>query len=137
MSSHHVNPEACHNCRRRRLKCDRTIPQCLKCKHKGQDCLGYQRLLRWQPPLASCSKRAGPTSQAVARPQSRNRDLTLQHTIYALSPNQQSQRYVSTLLLNPLTDPLMQDLDHASRGYLAYCESLPHWQSILFADKMS
>ncbi|KAK4098954.1 hypothetical protein N658DRAFT_560790 [Parathielavia hyrcaniae] len=39
--------KACHNCRRRRLRCDRSRPSCRKCWIRGEDCLGYGTLLRW------------------------------------------------------------------------------------------
>ncbi|KAK3905232.1 fungal-specific transcription factor domain-containing protein [Staphylotrichum tortipilum] len=39
--------KACHNCRRRRLRCDRSRPSCRKCATVGEDCLGYGTLLRW------------------------------------------------------------------------------------------
>ncbi|KAK4139884.1 fungal-specific transcription factor domain-containing protein [Dichotomopilus funicola] len=38
---------ACHNCRRRRLRCDRSLPSCRKCSLAGKECLGYGPLLRW------------------------------------------------------------------------------------------
>ncbi|KKA27413.1 hypothetical protein TD95_005196 [Thielaviopsis punctulata] len=39
--------KACHNCRRRRLRCDRSRPTCNKCFISGQECLGYDRLFVW------------------------------------------------------------------------------------------
>jgi hypothetical protein len=48
------------------------------------------------------------TSSAPPGPLSRDHEL-VQH---------------NTVSLNPLTDPLVQDLDHASRFYMSYCESL-------------
>ncbi|KAK4184970.1 putative acriflavine sensitivity control protein acr-2 [Podospora australis] len=37
----------CHNCRRRRLRCDRSRPFCHKCSVNGEECLGYGTVLRW------------------------------------------------------------------------------------------
>ncbi|KJZ79993.1 hypothetical protein HIM_00707 [Hirsutella minnesotensis 3608] len=37
----------CHNCRRRRLRCDRSWPACHKCAVSGQECLGYGRVFVW------------------------------------------------------------------------------------------
>ncbi|KAF4126885.1 Pfam:DUF3468 [Geosmithia morbida] len=34
----------CHNCRRRRLRCDRSWPTCHKCAVSGQECLGYGKV---------------------------------------------------------------------------------------------
>jgi len=45
LSSFLNNP--CHNCRKRRLRCDRSRPTCFKCTHAGKECLGYDRLFIW------------------------------------------------------------------------------------------
>lgn len=37
----------CWTCRPRRLKCDGGQPYCQKCKHRGVECLGYQKPLTW------------------------------------------------------------------------------------------
>lgn len=39
----------CHNCRKRRVRCDSTRPTCKKCDLKGIECLGYgkQKPLVW------------------------------------------------------------------------------------------
>lgn len=37
----------CHNCRRRRLRCDRSWPSCHKCAVSGQECLGYGKVFVW------------------------------------------------------------------------------------------
>lgn len=39
----------CHNCRRRRLRCDRSRPSCNKCSASGRECLGYDKLFVWTP----------------------------------------------------------------------------------------
>jgi hypothetical protein len=63
--------EACHNCRRQRLKCDRTVPQCLKCGKRGQECLSYDRLYRWEKGVASRGKMAGMSFDQKAKVMSR------------------------------------------------------------------
>ncbi|KAB5511644.1 acriflavine sensitivity control protein acr-2 [Coniochaeta sp. 2T2.1] len=57
-----VPSKACHNCRRRRLRCDRSYPTCLKCAANGKQCLGYGGLLRWTHAVASRGKMAGRTT---------------------------------------------------------------------------
>ncbi|GKT52321.1 acriflavine sensitivity control protein acr-2 [Colletotrichum spaethianum] len=52
----------CHNCRRRRLRCDRSYPHCHKCTAGGQECLGYGKLFRWTEGVASRGKLAGKTT---------------------------------------------------------------------------
>jgi hypothetical protein len=54
----------CHNCRRQRLRCDRSYPQCNKCAASGKECLGYGKLFRWTGAIASRGKLAGRTSSA-------------------------------------------------------------------------
>lgn len=39
--------KACHNCRRNRSRCRRSLPQCHNCSSQGDQCLGYGKLLRW------------------------------------------------------------------------------------------
>ncbi|OAA60642.1 hypothetical protein ISF_05681 [Cordyceps fumosorosea ARSEF 2679] len=59
------NPtKPCHNCRRQRLRCDRSYPHCTKCTNAGKDCLGYGKLFRWTGAVASRGKLAGRTSSA-------------------------------------------------------------------------
>ncbi|KAM5347942.1 hypothetical protein ACJ41O_007766 [Fusarium nematophilum] len=41
------NSKPCHNCRRRRLRCDRSWPTCHKCAVTGQECLGYGKVFVW------------------------------------------------------------------------------------------
>lgn len=54
----------CHNCRRQRLRCDRSYPHCNKCITAGKECLGYGKLFRWTGAVASRGKLAGRTSSA-------------------------------------------------------------------------
>ncbi|KAL8308284.1 hypothetical protein RB593_006550 [Gaeumannomyces tritici] len=57
-------PHKCHNCRRRRLVCDRALPTCRKCVVVGQECLGYGKLFIFTDSVASRGRRAGQTSFA-------------------------------------------------------------------------
>lgn len=43
----HSSGKPCHNCRRRRLRCDRSWPGCHKCAVSGQECLGYGKVFVW------------------------------------------------------------------------------------------
>ncbi|RXG44578.1 hypothetical protein VDGE_05342 [Verticillium dahliae] len=56
--------KACHNCRRRRLRCDRSYPSCHKCTTAGHECLGYGKLYKWADGVASRGKLAGKSSAA-------------------------------------------------------------------------
>jgi hypothetical protein len=101
-------PQACHICRRQRLKFDRALPHCLKRIKRGQECLAYQRLFRWEQGVASRGKMNGMTFE----------EMRARHKI-SRPQSQQLSREISPL--GSLTDPLLQDLSHASRKYLSYC----------------
>ncbi|KAF2272514.1 uncharacterized protein EI97DRAFT_385719 [Westerdykella ornata] len=51
--------KACHNCRRKRWKCDRSLPTCQKCLSTGSECLGYGKLFIWNQGVASRGKMMG------------------------------------------------------------------------------
>ncbi|KFA76110.1 hypothetical protein S40288_00390 [Stachybotrys chartarum IBT 40288] len=71
----HTNTKPCHNCRRRRLRCDRSWPSCHKCAVSGQECLGYGQLFVWtqaidssgNPKTASSSNRSAVTTNTKSR----------------------------------------------------------------------
>lgn len=44
---HHKTRSGCTTCRQRRVKCDETKPQCLKCQKVGQICRGYEPPKTW------------------------------------------------------------------------------------------
>lgn len=56
MSHRSLHGTACKGCRRRGRKCDRTLPTCLSCEHRGVACEGY--ITRW-PGVAARGKLAG------------------------------------------------------------------------------
>lgn len=117
-----ARPGSCHNCRRGRLRCDRSIPQCLKCTSRGQSCLGYGVLLRWEKGLASRGKLVGVTSDNMSKIQNGDATATLQAP-QARFLSSRLPSFTSSESNSPhsLTDPLMQDLDCRSRRYLDYC----------------
>lgn len=57
--------KACHNCRRQRLRCDRSHPRCHKCTNAGRECLGYQPLFIWTRGVASRGKMSGVTFEDI------------------------------------------------------------------------
>lgn len=64
MVSAEASSKPCHNCRRQRLRCDRSYPHCNKCTNAGKECLGYGKLFRWTGAVASRGKLAGRSSSA-------------------------------------------------------------------------
>ena len=125
MNPPQTNPEACHNCRRRRLKCDRVLPQCLKCIKRGQECLGYQNLFRWERGVASRGKMAGRTFGELTKHRA-SHDNSSPHLSSPVSHSSLlfSRGNDKVSLLGSLTDPLVRDVNHTSKKYLVYCELL-------------
>ncbi|KAL4954356.1 fungal-specific transcription factor domain-containing protein [Aspergillus filifer] len=108
--------KACHNCRRRRLKCDRTVPACNKCAQNGIECLGYGKLFLWEKGVASRGKMMGKT---FPMPQSKRQMNGFS------SPEMEVMNIRNfgcmdhgVFLPAPLTDPFYQGLDYTSRLYV-------------------
>lgn len=142
----------CHNCRRQRLRCDRSYPHCNKCTSLGKQCLGYGKLFRWTGAVASRGKLAGKTSSAAIHgqedPGTSPASLSDTHRSASQSPSASSffsdaspvcssdsqmqlawRRSPSAEPSSPsqyvLIDPLFQDLSSTHRYYLSYCKSRP------------
>lgn len=117
--------KACHNCRRQRRKCDQTLPKCLKCVERGQECLGYQRLLRWEQGLASRGKMRGITSERLLENnQPRSTGPSCSPDSMDDDGRRRSISKTEALSPNVLIDPLFQNLDQTSRNLLSYCKLL-------------
>lgn len=114
-------PKPCHNCRRRRLRCDRSLPSCHKCSSKNEACLGYGSLLRWANAVAIRGK---PQGQILCQKPDRQCNET-QHGHFR---TRDSYLGTTNMIENwsvkfSLVDPLLQDLGHRHRLYINHCES--------------
>ncbi|KAI1340627.1 fungal-specific transcription factor domain-containing protein [Xylariaceae sp. FL0016] len=110
--------KTCHNCRKRRLRCDRSLPECLKCTRAGRKCLGYGQLLRWTDPRGSHGQWSNQTAHQYSVVSSVNR---VSHEVVKCDDR-------GEVLFHPdpaitLVDPLLQDLNPSSRQYLYYYTS--------------
>lgn len=128
----------CHNCRRRRLKCDRSTPTCQKCAKTGQECLGYGKLFLWNQGVASRGKMMGKSYPAQAPPSprrsgcaapadsgtgSRQHDWRASQVVARRSSSHAVSAGSGISPLQPsLVDPLFQDLGPSSRLYLSHCK---------------
>ena len=122
------NPESkpCHNCRRKRLRCDRSVPVCHKCVKTGQECLGYGKLFIWNQGVASRGKMMGktyamPDHQPLTRSiegEGNNRVWTFSYDLKPRLPGPSDLQ--APLYMAPI-DPLFQDMDNPSRRYLYHC----------------
>lgn len=119
--------KACHNCRRRRLKCDCSYPSCHKCSATGQECLGYGKLFLWNQGVASRGKMMGksyarPAQAPVPRPGARGEECRLFSDPRTVINPYSSLDMISRISLQRhLTDPLFQNMDSPSRRYLLHC----------------
>ncbi|KAI3318132.1 hypothetical protein HD806DRAFT_549477 [Xylariaceae sp. AK1471] len=118
----------CHNCRRRRLRCDRSVPVCYKCTKTGQKCLGYGQIYRWVDSEAPDGQGIQRRSAALTSSSSREYDSLLPHRAYCRESSDLS--VLSKLGDCPqetfnisLADPLLQDLSASKRHYLSYFAS--------------
>ncbi|KAI3339565.1 fungal-specific transcription factor domain-containing protein [Ustulina deusta] len=116
----------CHNCRRRRLRCDRSVPACYKCTKTGQRCLGYGKLYRWVDSEAPVTQKCQGRSAALMNFTESN--FLFQDRAHGRKPYDNSA--LGKLRDGPqqklkvsLADPLLQDLTVSSRHYLSYFAS--------------
>lgn len=141
-----TNPNGCHNCRRKRFRCDGSVPSCRKCISLGKECLGYGKLWRWTASVASRGKLSG-KKIPLHKDNSDHPSSTSQTDIEAsrLTINTDSQGRSSefppdldlvdgTQLYGNLTDPLFNNMNSSDRYYLSYCLSFPIGRPMLFAD---
>ncbi|KAL2759331.1 hypothetical protein ACRALDRAFT_1060596 [Sodiomyces alcalophilus JCM 7366] len=140
----------CHNCRRRRLRCDRSFPSCYKCSSTGQDCLGYGKLFRWaaqsvtprgkraESRTPSCRSSFSPdifssssSSSSSTKPQhqqglysSWNLTTPTPTTVDPASPAGELSLVQAAAQSPPtfwtLVDPVFQDVEYPYRYYLSY-----------------
>lgn len=114
--------KSCHNCRRSRLRCDRSLPGCHKCSTRREQCLGYGPLLRWANAVAVRGKVHGQAFQ-------RGHHSRYREAQHGLPQIRNSHCEASTTMgigsvKLSLVDPLLQDLGPRHRLYVHHCESL-------------
>ncbi|KAI1136399.1 fungal-specific transcription factor domain-containing protein [Hypoxylon sp. FL0543] len=118
-----VAPKACHNCRSRRLRCDRSIPECHKCTSTGQDCPGYGKLYKWIDRVTPRDRRArqpyGSSISDGKEPIKFQSQLDAETHVELSQPCKDFEIW-SNVPNFSLLDPLLQDLELSSRHYLNY-----------------
>lgn len=109
----------CHNCRRKRLRCDRSLPGCYKCSSKGEECLGYGLLLRWTNAAAVGEEAQGVGTHYGPHELKVNQKCILQKCHLGIG---------TSVVLNDwfvkfsLVDPLLQDLGYRNKLYVNHCK---------------
>lgn len=120
----------CWPCRRRRLKCDGTVPRCVKCRDNGVECT-YTKPLTWVNGVASRGRMMGCTFDEVyaGRDDSSGQGSLALRPPYApdrrLLPNTAgdiSGACRSAPVSRALTDPIFQDLGYNERFLVDYCK---------------
>lgn len=113
--------KSCHNCRRKRLRCDRSIPDCQKCTSKGEKCLGYGKLLRWTNAVAVRGNLADQISQRPSHTvHSHTKDVVASHLVHPRRRQPPDTEFQPLQL--SLIDPLLIDLAPRHRVYIGHCE---------------
>ncbi|KAI1760548.1 fungal-specific transcription factor domain-containing protein [Hypoxylon sp. FL1150] len=142
-----VAQKACHNCRRSRLRCDRSVPGCLKCASAGRECPGYGKFYKWVDRIPFQNQTRVPTVHSPP-PTSISFRISSDAKVDAVTgPRFERDKGDEDLVFSlkfPLSDPLLQDLDGSSRYYLNYyairfCQDLiiydsPHGGANPFRD---
>lgn len=99
------NGTDCRRCVKRRIKCDRSIPQCQKCNVRGYDCPGFESIqLKWNQGVASRGRLKGENFPII----SRKEVSSIQNS---QSPeNAWAQTHISLVLESDLHKPQSRDI---------------------------
>jgi hypothetical protein len=100
---------ACHNCARRRWRCDRSLPSCHKCTTSSASCPGYDKIFTWIQESSG-----GGTRRRSSR---RNRGQTN-------VANRIGDADTTSLNLACISRPTFSHLDGSYRRYLEHCRIL-------------
>ena len=114
-----------HNCRRRRLRCDRSYPACRKCTNHGEQCLGYGKLFRWTNAVASRGKLAG---QTLGDNHHRESAISIRTSSPDSAPVNFLKNFYGTEATSipfPPIDPILQDLGFRGQYYVDHCKMAP------------
>ncbi|KAI2471078.1 fungal-specific transcription factor domain-containing protein [Annulohypoxylon bovei var. microspora] len=118
-----VATKACHNCRRRRIRCDRSVPECHKCTSTGRECPGYGKLYKWVDNAASrgqvTKKDSSPLILETREPLTSQSDVKdcAEQTLTVAHKEVEPRSHTPNF---SLLDPLFQNLGLSSRHYLNY-----------------
>ncbi|KAK1674243.1 putative Zn(II)2Cys6 transcription factor [Colletotrichum godetiae] len=107
--------KGCANCERRRIRCDRRRPQCVKCDKKGLACPGYDRRLRWVEGVAARGHLRGQT--IPTRPSSEDKTASREDHSRAVIPgrfelDERKNSALTVAILNPLIVQAGRACDH-------------------------
>lgn len=140
-ASLNLNPptKPCHNCRRRRWRCDRSLPGCEKCHKKGDICLGYGKLFRWAGVGAVTVRGSihGPGPQHRSTTNGIGKWDSASTTSAEVAVRSMGDSPVLSPVQFSLVDPLLQDLAPRNRHYISHCESEAFRYSGLVWSKIS
>lgn len=119
-----TNPpaKACHNCRRSRLRCDRSLPGCVKCQRRGEACLGYGQLLRWTNAVAVRGTLSSKIPQQQYTEEHAIKTGVLSNSPVSSSDESKTEAMDLCTLQFSLVDPLLQDLNPRNRFYISHCK---------------
>ncbi|KIW24881.1 uncharacterized protein PV07_10568 [Cladophialophora immunda] len=99
-----VGPQDCPTCVKRRIRCDRSLPKCLKCSKKGLVCPGYGPRLRWANGIAVRGHLKGRTTPHIDKPPPKPSSTASKDSTSPKSVKSPEQN--STVRPAPFVDPL-------------------------------
>jgi hypothetical protein len=118
-SAKSAQARACHNCRRRRLRCDRSIPSCHKCSTSGEECLGYGTVLRWANAPALRGRLApGAAGELTVQSPGQGRGRTRPLKSSSAGEDESEPR----LSIHKALNPLLNHLNSRARHYVHHCK---------------
>lgn len=118
---------SCRTCRQKRVKCDRRLPDCLRCCSLKLRCQGYERpkKLVWTNSVASRGKLMGKTTFNVAETPEQTLQSGAAWQPRKIDPSARppalTGSYPGRVPIS-LTDADLQDLTPECRKYIRYCE---------------
>ncbi|EXJ72858.1 uncharacterized protein A1O5_04006 [Cladophialophora psammophila CBS 110553] len=122
----------CPTCVRRRIRCDRSLPKCIKCSKKGLVCPGYGPRLRWANGIAVRGHLKGRTTPHIDKPPPKpsstaSKDSTSPRSATSLEQSSAAQP-ASIVMFPGFPDPdtksrLLEHYDKQIAGLMVWIDS--------------
>lgn len=132
-SHHHKVRSGCTTCKQRKIKCDETKPECLRCTRAGKICLGYEEIKTWlfEPNNGSTHESSSMSSTVRHSPGNTAGDVPAasqdkRKTEYDTAPDDSSQSVFSIPTWPTFVDTCMPHLNES------YAKKTPQPISMLF-----
>lgn len=143
VSRHATHPTACRTCRRRRRKCDKTLPSCQSCCDRSITCEGY--VTRW-PGIAARGRLCGKVIPVIVNEETSSKHVAKKDisssTALTRSPSassrkqrQQGDQVVNGSAESPalVIERIVPGSSDGLDSFIDYCESrFSPWHECLY-----